>query len=206
MFDKIITGVGARAAKESSTELAFDLGRYISDRNILLRTGDAKEGMDAAFLEGWLAGSRVGDCIVYGPYTSHSAKTGESWDTLQFNNYDAALKLVSSLVPHWDTVYSYLKDKDLELYTKKIGIFRKLQTRNYFQVMGEIHTQSVPSDLLLFCARKLSGIYVGGTATTIAIAKGVGMELLDITECSREHIFDTINHINFKLEDDVIPF
>jgi hypothetical protein len=206
MFDKIITGVGARKASEANVNLAFDLGRYISDRNILLRTGDAKEGMDTAFLEGWLSGSKVGDCIVYGPNTSYSAKTGESWDTLYFSNYDEAVRVVSEIVPHWNTVYRNIKESDFERYTKKVAIFRKLQIRNYFQVMGDINSKLIPSDLVLFCAKKLGGIYVGGTATTINIAREVGVELLDVSECSREHIIDTINRINFKLDDDIIPF
>ena len=178
MFDKIITGIGAREVREEMSDLGWDLGRYISDRNILFRTGDAKSGMDLAFLEGWVAGSKVGDCIVYGHYKSYSAKT----------------------------VYSNLKSTDIEAYTKKVTSFKRLQTRNYFQVMGEIHSRKVPSDLVLFCARKLGGIYIGGTATTVSIAKEAGTIIMDLSECDRELIIATIEKINFKMEDDIIPF
>lgn len=206
MFDKIITGIGAREVREEMSDLAFDLGRYISDRNILFRTGDAKSGMDLAFLEGWVAGSKVGDCIVYGPYKSYSAKTGECWDTLEFGNYTEAVNCVSKIVPHWNSVYSNLKSTDIEAYTKKVTSFKRLQTRNYFQVMGEIHSRKVPSDLVLFCARKLGGIYIGGTATTVSIAKEAGTIIMDLSECDRELIIATIEKINFKMEDDIIPF
>lgn len=206
MFDKIITGIGAREVSDTMTDLAFELGRYISDRNILFRTGDAKSGMDLAFLDGWVAGSKVGDCIVYGPYKSYSAKTGECWDTSDFSNYAEATKCVSELVPHWDSVYSNLKTKTPEAYNRKVQAFKLLQTRNYFQVMGEIHSQKIPSDLVLFCARKLGGIYIGGTATTVAIAKEAGCILLDLSECDRDFIVSTIDKTKYKMEDDIIPF
>lgn len=206
MFDKIITGIGARDVREEMTDLGWDLGRYISDRNILLRTGDAKSGMDLAFLEGWLAGAQVGECIVYGPYKSYSAKTGECWDTVQFSNYAEAIKCVSDIVPHWNSVYAKLKTTDPTGYAKKIDAFRKLQTRNYFQIKGEIHTTTLPSDLVLFCVRVLGGIYIGGTATTVGIAKETGCVTMDISECSRELLLETIDKINFKVEDDIIPF
>lgn len=206
MFDKIITGVGAREVKEAMTDLAFELGRYISDRNILFRTGDAKSGMDLAFLEGWLAGSKVGDCIVYGPYKSYSAKTGECWDTLELGNYTEATKCVSEIVPHWNSVYANLKNSNPEAYATKIDAFRKLHTRNYFQVMGELNTRKVPSDLVLFCARRLGGIYIGGTATTVGIAREIGVTVLDVSECERDFIVSTIDKINFKIDDDIIPF
>lgn len=203
MYEKIITGVGPRDAKSSSLDKAFIFGRLISDRNMLLRTGDAG-GMDDAFLKGWSSGSKVGDCIVYGPYNSYSAKTGECWKTDTFTNYQGATDVVKSVVPHWDSAYSSIKANDPERYSKKILAFRKLHTRNYFQVAGDNFTILRPSDIVLFSARKLTGIYVGGTATTIRLGIILKCKMIDVDDLDSNICLSNLD--SDSTVDDIIPF
>lgn len=205
MFDKIITGIGLREARASTVDHAFSLGREISDLNILLRTGDAV-GMDTAFLQGWSSGKKVGDCIVYGPKLSYSAKTGEAWETKNFDNYIIATECVKKIVPHWDHVYAKIRKSSPKIYENKISAFRDLHIRNYFQIMGDSNNGIVGSDMLLFAARRLMGVYVGGTATTIAIANEHDVPIYDIEECSMSLLLDAIRRKKVTFNSTDIPF
>lgn len=154
MANNIITLVGSREAPAKIIRVAEQMGKALSDRGWIARSGGAI-GMDQAFL-------RFYDPALTEVYRPDS-KNG-AINALEFDNWEEAESIAKTYVLHFEY---------MNLYSKQ------LHTRNAYQVLGR--NLDLRSDMLICWAKESSGIALGGTRTAVLIAKSYKVPVLNLS-------------------------
>lgn len=161
------TGVGSRDTPENITDIMSDIAVYLSKFGHILRSGRA-EGADWAFQRGAEFHAKNIDIPqtpkteIYVPNKRFNLSFGRlnEIDPKDLDNYADAEDICSTLHPVFD---------------KLIGFARDAHVRNVYQVLGQ--DLNTPSSFLLCWAPIKNGRVTGGTATAVALANKLDIEV-----------------------------
>lgn len=145
-------GIGSRETPPEILGLFTTIGKYLANKNYILRSGHA-EGADKAFEEG--CNNARGKCEIYLPWSGFEGSNSK----LVVNNPEA-FKIGEKFHPYW--------------YNLKQGA-QKLQARNSHQALGE--DLNTPSKFILCWTKNGNGS--GGTGQCIRIAKAYNIPIFD---------------------------
>lgn len=167
------TGIGSRETPFEILKIFNNIGKYLADKNYILRSGHAK-GADQAFEHGCNEAS--GKKEIYLPWANFEGSNSK----LVVENLKA-YEIAQKFHPYWHN----LKDGA-----------RKLQARNSHQVLGKnLNTLSN----FIICWTK-DGKDIGGTAQAIRIARHYEIPIFNAGEYKdisvfRNELFEFIKKI-----------
>ncbi|ADQ52943.1 DprA-like DNA recombination-mediator protein [Aeromonas phage PX29] len=148
---KIATLVGTRFPPSQIAGIASKIGRNLSDKGFIGRSGGAI-GMDQA----WLSDYDPSLCEIYRP-------DDKGINVLNFDNFFEAEEMVKRIIPHFEY---------LDFYSQW------LHTRNAYQVLGR--DLNTPSDFLLCYAPVRNKVVQGGTRTAFVLARRNGIPVYNL--------------------------
>lgn len=142
---KSFAGIGSRETPIEVLKEMTRIGKILSDRGYILRSGGA-DGADSAFEEEYDPNKKE----IYLPWPGFNNKTG----ILSFN------------LPKWKEAETIMERIHPAPYKLTFGA-KKLQTRNIFQILGKDLID--PVEFVICWTRE--GKDVGGTRTAIVLAR-----------------------------------
>lgn len=152
---KIVTLVGTRFPPHQIAQVASKIGRNLSDRGFIGRSGGAI-GMDQAWMLDY-------NCELSEIYRPDDKCNGIN--VTKFENFYEAEEMVKLIIPHFEY---------LDFYSQWLHV------RNAYQVLGR--DLKTPSDFLLCYAEVRNKVVQGGTRTAVVLARKHGIPVYNLID------------------------
>lgn len=165
----IVTGIGSRETPQDILALMEMVGEKLMNQGDVLRSGGAP-GADQAFERG-AAGARAKMSRI-----QEQTEIYLPWKTFEQQN---RTWIEPRLTEPADWAYAVAEEYHPSFRWLKQGA-KKLHARNVHQVLGPFGEQLEVSDVVICWTKGAKG--GGGTGQAIRIAKGFGVEVLDLAD------------------------